>query len=105
MKPQELYKELEIDKVELKRKLKLVVWDFDISANDCLDIFLQKKEQKGLTHAQLTAKLLNTFSWYSLLKLLGKENAKMMLRDEVICLLFPTQLRQRYQDAKRILSS
>ncbi len=98
-------KKFEINEAELKKKLKLTVWDLDVSADECLDIFLEKKEQKGLPRTQLIAKLLNTFSWYSLLKLLGAEQAKSMLQDEIICQLFPPQLKRNYQDAKRILSA
>jgi hypothetical protein len=97
-------KAFEIDEVELTKKLRQVVWDYDISDEDLLAVFLHDKKVPGLGSTQLKAKLLNGNNWYSLLKLLGIENAKKMLTIEITSILFPRQLRERYQHAQQLLS-
>lgn len=52
-------KAFEIDEVELTKKLRQVVWDYDISDKDLLAIFLHDKKVLGLGSNQLKAKLLN----------------------------------------------
>jgi len=95
--------DFKIDEQELKRRLKQVVWDYNISEDDLLEIFLRGKTITGLNQTQLKAKLLNGNNWYTILKLVGIENAKTLLAPEITSILFPRQLRERYQHARRVL--
>jgi len=88
---------------ELKVILKRVVWDYNITGDDLLEIYKGNMEGKGVNQAQLKAKLLNTYSWHQLIKWFGFETTQDFLRDEIVQLIFPASYRQKLFHAKRIL--
>lgn len=94
-----------VDIDNLKAMLKRVVWDYDISEDDLLKIFLGKKEGHALNEGQLKARILNTYNWYFLLNFFGKEVAMNFLDDKVTKYLFPRSLKEKYVRAGKILYS
>ncbi|MBY0426750.1 MAG: hypothetical protein K2Q22_14010 [Cytophagales bacterium] len=88
----------------LKTKLKEVVWDYDVSESQLLDVFLGKSQVKGMDSKNLRTKVLNSYNWYFLIDMLGIENAKVLLDNEIVNGLFPRVLREKYFHASRILS-
>lgn len=93
------------DTNKLKDLLKGVVWDYNISETDLLEIFLHDKKGQALNADQLKARLLNTYNWYFLIDFFGKDVAKKFLNDRITAYLFPKALRDKYVRAGRILYS
>jgi hypothetical protein len=52
----------------------------------------------------LYRRLLNTFDWYTLLKLIPEKHLKYALEDNVLSRLYPKDLSQRFKYARNILS-
>lgn len=92
-----------IDNDKLKALLKGVVWDYNISEEDLVEIFFEKKIGQALNADQLKARLLNTYNWYFLLNFFGKEGVIEFLDDKVTKYLFPRSLRDKYVRAGKIL--
>jgi hypothetical protein len=88
---------------ELKVILKRVVWDYNISGDDLLEIYKGNKEGRGVNQVQLKAKLLNTYSWYKLVDMLGYNEAVSLLKEDIIKMLWPKSLRLKYTHVKSIL--
>lgn len=90
---------------ELKKMLKGIVWDYNISEDELLEIFLRKKEGQALNADQLKARLLNTYNWYFLLRFFGRDFVKGFLDDKITLYLFPKTLKDKYVRAGHILYS
>jgi hypothetical protein len=88
---------------KLKVILKRVVWDYNISEDDLLEIYKGNMEGRGVNQVQLKAKLLNTYPWHQLIKWFGFETSRGFLKDEIIQMIFPASYRQKLFHAKRIL--
>lgn len=98
-------KAFEIDEIELKKKLRQVVWDYDISDEDLLAIFLHDKKVAGIGADLLRSRLIGYFPWHSLLKLFGTQYAICnILTDNAIKSSFPRQYKDKLYHVKSILS-
>lgn len=94
----------ELNKEELKKMLKRVVWDYHIDEDELLEIFLYDKKGHAISGSQLKARLLNTYNWYYLLTFFGRDFATGLLKDEITRNLFPKSLKDKYVRARHILS-
>ncbi len=88
---------------ELKKVLKRVVWDYNISPDELLAIFKGEKEGNSVNIIQLQAKLLNGYQWHDLIKWFGADTVKSFLKDEVIQQIFPPSYKNKLYHAKEIL--
>lgn len=88
---------------ELKVILKRVVWDYNISGDDLLEIYKGNMEGRGVNQVQLKAKLLNTYSWYKLVDMLGYNETVSLLKEDIIKMLWSKSLRLTYTHVKSIL--
>lgn len=88
---------------ELKIVLKRVVWDYNISPDDLLAIFKGEMEGRGVNMVQLKSRLLNSYSWYQLLDMFGYDGAVLLLKDEIIQLLWPKSVKSTYTNVKSLL--
>ena len=95
----------EIDELELKKKLRQVVWDYDISDDDLLAIFLHDKKVLGIGVDLLRSRLIGYFPWHTLLKLFGTDYAIYnVLTEKAIKASFPRQYKEKLYHVKSILS-
>lgn len=90
---------------ELTQMLKKVVWDYYIQENQLLDIYLDKTKSNSISSKELKTKLLNGFSWYKLIDVLGFDEAKKLLQDDIIKGIYPKSYRETIYNASKILNS
>ncbi len=91
--------------VEKRQLLSRLLWDLDISVEGLLQLLNDEIEDiDGFGKINLYQRLLTTYDWYTLLRLLPVEKIKPMLADEVLNRLFPRDLRDRFIYARSILS-
>jgi len=77
----------------------------DIKPNYIYDLLNNKTDENNDIEKQiLYRKLLSTFDWYTLLKLVPKEILTEMLQDKIITKLYPKDITERYKYAREILS-
>jgi hypothetical protein len=96
------YKSRRSEEMNLADKL---LWDRPYSERRELAEALEKDPVRMFNrHNDLFVKVLNTFSWYELVELLGMEKLHQMLTDDVISKVFPAKRREYYKNARRLLS-
>mgnify|MGYP001060713307 CR=1 FL=1 len=93
-----------IDMNKLKALLKEVVWDYNISEDELLEIFLQNKEGYSMNKADIEARLLGYYSWHHIIRVLGYKRASELLNDEAITRIFPKTYQTKLYGLRSILS-
>jgi len=89
-------------KRELVNKL---FWDKDIDIDYILKLLNGGHERSPGDKNDLYCRLLKTYDWYTLLKLISSDRLKHeALNEAVITMLFPKELRKKYQYARKVLS-
>lgn len=96
--------DFEININDLKKMLNRVVWDYNISEDDLVEIFLYDKKGHSMNKNDLQARLLGYYSWHFLIKHLGYNNAFSLLNDEAIGRIFPKSYQIRLYGLREILS-
>jgi hypothetical protein len=89
---------------EKKRRLSMAFWDLKVNADSLLSLLNDDIEKAGsLDKKQLYRRLLSTYDWYTLLKIVPNENLSQMLDDAVLDKLFPKDLKEKFLYARKIL--
>ena len=85
--------------------LKKLFWDKDVDIDYILKLLEGGAEINPGDRVNLYYRLLTTYDWYTLLKLISIDRLKTeALSDVVTSRLFPDALREKYQYARRVLS-
>ncbi|KAA0258780.1 hypothetical protein FHQ18_02200 [Deferribacter autotrophicus] len=88
-----------------KKLIKKLLWDYNISPEDALDVLYKKKVQYlHLTFDKLVVRALERLSYYDLLFLFGKEGLKEVLSENILNQLRNNDLREKYERLRKILS-
>ncbi len=85
--------------------LSRLYWDMDVDPDQLYRLL--NEEINGIGHIDKTglySRLLATYDWYALLKLIPAGNLKHALNDQVIKRLYPKELRERFLYAREVLS-
>jgi hypothetical protein len=85
--------------------IKQILWDYQLSDAEIEAIYQGQLVVGGMNELKLKARLLNSYNWYTLVKALGWQEAKALLKPEIIRFIHPKGLRESYLDAARILHS
>ena len=93
---------LDID--NLRTLLKGVVWDYDISEDELVEIFLHNKDGHSMNKADIEARLLGYYSWHQIIKVLGYDRSVALLNDDAIARIFPKSYQTRLYGLRSILS-
>ena len=89
---------------EIKAILSKINWDTPLSNDDLYHIFTGAENHiGGIDKNWIYLRILNTFNWYKVLKIIPETELPLLLSDEVINNLFPRQLRNKYQHVRRAL--
>lgn len=92
-----------------KEKLNLLsklYWDSDVNKDYLFDILDENKHAENeIDLIILYQRLLNTFDWYTLLKLIPEKSLKFALEDNVLKHLYPKDVYRRFKYARIVLSS
>ncbi len=83
--------------------LKNILWDYHLTDEEIMRIYKGELVIGGMDEIKLKSRLLNSYNWYTLVKVLGIKEAKLLLKPEIIKYIYPTQLQHKYQYAASIL--
>ena len=82
------------ERLSLMRSL---MWDYNIPPEHCLEVLEGKREKAGhYTEATLFRKLLESYRWFTILKIIPPERILDLLSDNVISSLRFKSLSERY---------
>jgi hypothetical protein len=89
---------------EKKRRLSLAFWDLNVNAESLYTLLNDEiNEIDGLDKINLYRRLLTTFDWYTVLKIVPHNQLHQMLDDSVLNRLFPKDLKGKFLYARSIL--
>lgn len=84
--------------------LKPLSWDSNLSEEELEQLLSGKQNMiRGITSQNIYVKLLSSYNWYTLLKILGREKLREILTDDVIKKLKSKSLQQKYFYARFVL--
>ena len=87
-----------------KKLLSDAFWDKNVDENQLYDFIIGKTETLPFLDKKLIfCRLLSTFDWYTLNKLIPKKLLKEALTDDVLDRLYPKELKGKYKYARGIL--
>jgi len=89
---------------QLETKLKGMLWDMSPGRREEIFRKIVSDPSGAFSDDNILIKALNTLTWYELIELTGHEKLCSLLSEKVIQMLFPSQRRKFYSDAKRLLS-
>ncbi len=88
----------------IKDVLSKINWDTPLSNDELYQVFTGARQQIGsIDKNWIYARILNTFNWYTVLKIIPGDELPFLLSDKVINNLFPRQLRNKYQHVRSAL--
>lgn len=87
----------------MKKLLTNVLWDYQLTEDEVERIYRGDLALGGMDETKLKARLLNTYNWYTLVQELGFNEAKALLRQDIIGFLYPKALQESYAYAARVL--
>lgn len=73
---------------------KKILWDYKLSDEEIIRIYSGDLEIGGMNEVKLKARLLNSYNWYTLIKELGFNEARQLLKPEIIQYLYPRSLQK-----------
>lgn len=89
---------------EKKKLLYEAFWDKNIDTASIYDFLTGRAEQaQEIDKKSVFTRLLSTYDWFTLMKLIPGDLLPEALSDDVISRLYPKQLRDKYDYARRIL--
>ncbi|OQX79168.1 MAG: hypothetical protein B6D56_07705 [Candidatus Omnitrophica bacterium 4484_70.1] len=89
---------------KLKEELKKIVWDYEISLEELIQILEGRKKSFSLNREKILARLLLSVNWYKLLEIFDPQVLKEILNDEVLKYIHIESLRQDFIYAREALS-
>jgi len=94
-----------LSKTEIIELLAMVYWDREMNPEKTYEL-LYSTGKKNLRpeKIKLYARLLNSFDWYTILKMVPFEKVPEMLREDVLISLYPKELRDKFRYVRSVLS-
>ena len=90
---------------EKKRLLSKVYWDMSVDPEELFQVLQgEATEPKNIDKTAVYRRLLTTYDWYTLLRLIPEKQLAEVLSDQVIDRLYPKTLRKRFLYARQVLS-
>jgi len=82
-------------------RIKPLFWDYDITEGTLNEILRgELQEAKGITRSKIYSRLLESYSWYQILKIIDSNQIAAILSDDIIEKIWNKPLQKRYQYAK-----
>ena len=89
---------------QIKSRLKQAYWDSNYNPEDLYALLNSNIEQiGGLTKEKLYIRLLETYSWYSILEIVPQEKINELASTRIIAKLRNNSLKKRYELISRFL--
>jgi hypothetical protein len=84
--------------------LSQIVWDYDIAAKDIEAVLKGKKKRAGhYTREMLFQKMIESYSWFTIIQLFTPSEIQYLLTSQVISKLRSPSLRQKYEFVQKRL--
>jgi hypothetical protein len=84
--------------------LRKVLWDVTVTPAQALSILDDGDPIGGLDRQALYNRILRSFSWHVIMRLIPAEQLANALSDDVLHRLWPESLRKRYEYARTLVS-
>ena len=95
----------QLSKKEKHKLLSRLYWDMDVKTNDLLRLLNEETSEIGhIDKSNFYCRLLKTYDWYMLLKLIPLKKFEEILSDPVLNRLYPREMKQRFLYARKVLS-
>ena len=89
---------------EKNKLLKQILWDYDISTEDSEAVLNGEKKLAGhYTREILFQKMIESYSWFTIIQLFTPNDIQYLLTNQVISKLRSTALRQKYEFVQKRL--
>jgi hypothetical protein len=89
---------------EKKKMLSMISWDLKLDADLLLKLLNDEvKDIEGFDKNSLYRRLLTTYDWYTLMKIVPADKLRLMLDDSVLDRLFPKDLKEKFLYARAVL--
>lgn len=93
-----------LSKNQIKSKLKQAYWDSNYNPDDLYELLNSNIEEiKDLTKEKLYIRLLETYSWYSILEIIPQEKINELSNTIIFSKLRNNTLRKRYEFISQLL--
>ena len=93
-----------MEQQERNRLLKQIMWDYNIPVEDVEALLSGNKVKAGHYSLEtLFKKMLESYSWFTILQIFTPDEIKSLLTDEVVNGLKSTSLRKKYNFVKQRL--
>ena len=90
---------------EKKKLLSKVYWDMSVDPEELFQVLQgEATEPENIDKTAIYRRLLTTYDWYTLLRLIPEKQLAEVLSDQVIDRLYPKTLRKRFLYARQVLS-
>jgi hypothetical protein len=90
---------------EIKSLLLNLFWDAKVDPDELLGLFTGKIERIGsIDRSSLYYRILTSFDWHTILKIVPLSNLKALLDDDIINRIHPKDLKDKYLYARSVLS-
>jgi len=94
-----------IDEAIRVATIQRILWDYNISGEDCLAVLDGKQQSAGhYNETSLFIKLLESIPWYAVMDIVPMERIRYLLTPETINQLRTEQLKKRYEFIRNKLS-
>jgi hypothetical protein len=90
---------MDTDRVNFFKRL---YWDYPVTDEDILTI-LETGECDGLTRKNMLGRVLKSYRWYEIKRILTPELLQEALSEDILKTLFPKSLSRQYRYVKKIL--
>ena len=93
-----------MDSAEKKKLFNQIMWDYNISPEDVESVFAGTKTHAGhYTRETLFLKLLESYSWFTIVQLLSMDEIQALLTSSTINKLKSKSLRKKYEFVQKRL--
>lgn len=96
---------MDLSKQEIQELLRKICWDIKIDKTRLYDLLQGDINKIGsMDRINLYTRLLTSYNWYLLLKIIPRKDIMIALSDDVIKRIFPQDLKKQYLYARKLLS-
>ena len=95
----------QLNRQEKRAKIQQLFWDLSVDIDQIVR-FLdgEVSEIKQISMESLSYRMLKSFSWYTLQKIVSRDVLRNMLDDRILSRLYPHELKNQYVYAREVLS-
>lgn len=87
-----------------EKLIKQLLWDYNIAVEDAMAVLEGKKKQAGhYTREKLFIKILESYSWFTILQIFTPEEIKKLLTTSLVSKLRSPSLQKKYEFVRKRL--